>query len=138
VISEIITVFPASASAGVYVNPNGDVPDEPGVTEPAPFAVIVTEVAFVNVLPVTVIGVVEQVLPFVAASTREGPFAHPHDTMKLTPVDEQPEALRTVILWLPFETPANVMPVWKTSPSRLYSKPAPVGLVTVIVAFPSP
>ena len=98
VIIEIITVFPASASAGVYVNENGDVPDDPGVTEPAPFSVIVTEVAFVNVFPVTVIGVVEHVLPFVEDSTSVGPFAHPHDTMKLAPVVEQPEAFRTVIL----------------------------------------
>ena len=98
VIIEIIIVFPASASAGEYVNENGDVPDDPGVTEPAPLSVIVTEVAFVNVLPVTVIGVVEHVLPFVADSTSAGPLEHPHDTKKLAPVAKQPEAFRTVIL----------------------------------------
>ena len=83
----------------------------PGLTEPAPLEVIVTDVALVNVFPVIVIGVLEQVLPFMAESESAGPFAQPHDTMKLLPVVEQPEAFLTVIEWLPFAMPVNVSPV---------------------------
>jgi hypothetical protein len=98
VVRVIITEFPASPAAGVYVNANGDVPVVEGVTEPAPFSVIVTDVAFVKVLPLIVTGVVPQVLPLMLLRVSAGPLAHPHDTEKLLPVVVQPEAFLTVIV----------------------------------------
>ena len=106
---------------------------------PDPFVVIVTFVVLPpNVLPLTVTGAVPQVLPLILLSVRDGPFTHPHDTEKLLPVAVHPVALLTVIVWLPLATPVNVRLVWYEPPSRLYSRPAPVGLVIVIVAFPTP
>lgn len=109
-----------------------------GLTEPAPFDVIVTCVALPNVLPFTVTGAVPHVLPVMLPRVRAGPFTHPHDTEKLLPVAVHPDALRTVIVWFPLEIPLNVTPDWYEPPSRLYSSPAPVGPVTVIIAFPKP
>jgi hypothetical protein len=103
-----------------------------------PFVVIATEFALENVLPLTVKGVVPQVLPLILLSVREGPFTHPHDTEKLVPAVVHPEALRTVIVWLPFATLLNVTLVWYGPLSKRYSIPTPVGLVTVTVAFPDP
>jgi hypothetical protein len=111
VVRVIITVLPASPAAGVYVNVNGEVPDEAGLTEPRPFDVIVTVVALMNVLPLTVTGAVPQVLPFMLPGIINGPFAHPHDTGKMLPVVVHPEVFLTVIAWLPFATPVNVIPV---------------------------
>ena len=91
-----------------------------------------------NVLPLTVTGAVPQVLPLILLSVRDGPFTHPQDTEKLLPVAVHPVALLTVIVWLPLDTPVNVRLVWYEPPSRLYSRPAPVGLVTVTDAFPNP
>jgi hypothetical protein len=96
VVTVIITVLPSSAAAGVYVNANGDVPEVVGVTEPPPLYVIVTDVAFVNVLPLIIAGVVPQVLPLKLLKVRVGPLVHPHDTKKLLPVVVQPEAFLTV------------------------------------------
>ena len=73
--------------------------------------VIVTEVALVNVFPLTVTGTVPQVLPLMLLRVMAGPFTQPHETEKLLPVVEHPDALRTVIVWLPFATPLNVAPV---------------------------
>ena len=64
-----------------------------------------------NVLPLTVTGAVPQVLPLMLLSVREGPFMDPHDTEKLIPVVVHPEAFFTVIEWLAFATPLNVVPV---------------------------
>jgi hypothetical protein len=62
---------------GVYVKLNGDTVDEVGLTDPAPFLVIVTFVALPpNVLPATVIGVVPHVLPLVLLSVTIGGFTH--------------------------------------------------------------
>jgi hypothetical protein len=71
-------------------------------------------------------------------SVRDGPLAHPQDTEKLLPVAMHPVVFLTVIVWLPLATPVNIRLVWYEPPSRLYSRPAPVGLVTVIDAFPNP
>jgi hypothetical protein len=88
----------------------GEVPELPGVTEPAPFSVIVTDVAFVNVLPLTVTGVIPHVFPPILLRLRAGPFTHPHETEKLVPVVVQPEAFLTVMVWLPLAIPVNVTP----------------------------
>src|SRR5450759_5422858 len=101
------TVLPASPAAGVYVKVNGDEPEEAGLTEPDPFSVIVTEVALVNVFPLTVTGEVPQVFPLMLLKVIEGPFTHPHDTEKTAPVVVNPDAFLTVIVWLPFATPVN-------------------------------
>ena len=86
VVIVIVTTFPISASAGVYVNENGDVEAEDGDTVPDPFSVIVTLVALPpNVLSLTVSGVVPQVLPEELLRVIVGGFAHPHDTSKLGP-----------------------------------------------------
>jgi hypothetical protein len=111
VVTVIITVLPASPARGVYVNANGEVPEEAGVTDPAPFSVIVTDVALVNVLLLTVTGSVPQVLPVMLLRVRVGPFEHPHDTEKVLPVVVHPEAFLTVIEWLPFAMPVNVTPL---------------------------
>lgn len=104
----IVTVFPASPAVGVYVKSNGDMPDDAGFTVPAPFSVIVTVVALVNVFPLIVTGVMPQVLPLILLSVRAGAFVHPHDTKKLLPVVAHPEAFLTVIEWFPFTTPVNI------------------------------
>ena len=94
----IITVLPASPAAGVYVKAKGDVPADAGVTDPAPFSVIVTVVALTKVLPLTVTGAVPHVLPLMLLRVSAGPFMHPHDTGKLLPVVVHPAAFRTVIV----------------------------------------
>ena len=76
----------------------GDVEDEPGVTEPPPFSVIVTLVALPpKVLPLTVTAVIPHVLPDVAASVRSGGLTHPQFTENSVPVVVHPDELRTVI-----------------------------------------
>jgi hypothetical protein len=97
-VTVIVTVLPASAGAGVYVNEKGDDPAEAGVTEPAPFSVMVTEVAFVNVLPLTVTGLVPHVLSLRLLNESAGPLTQPHDTAKLDPGVIQPAAFLTVII----------------------------------------
>ena len=94
----MITVFPTSATAGVYVNENGELFDEAGLTTPAPLVVIVTFVALLNVLPLTVTGVTPHVLPPVLPSVSIGPLAQPQDTVKLLPVLVHPALFRTVIV----------------------------------------
>ena len=116
----------------------GEVPDETGFTEPAPFSVIVTVVAFVKVFPLIVTGVVPHVLPLKLLIVSDGPFVQPHETGKVLPVVVQPEEFLTVMEWVPFAIPVNVRVVWNAPPSRLYSSPASIGPVIVIVAFPGP
>jgi hypothetical protein len=93
------------------VKSNGDVP-APAVTVPDPLDTIVTNVALPpNVLPLMVTGDMPQVLPLILLSVSAGPFGHPHDTSKLVPVVEHPDAVfKTVIVWLPFETGVKVVP----------------------------
>jgi hypothetical protein len=75
------TIFPTSPAAGVYVNENGLVPDDAGLTVPDPFAVIVTLVALPpNVLPLTTTEFVLQPVPLVLLKVTVGGLAHPHDT----------------------------------------------------------
>ncbi len=93
----MITVLPASPAAGVYVNANGDALADIGVTEPAPFSVIVTVVALLNVLPFIVTGAVTQVVPLVLVKIRVGPLAQPHATVKLVPVTVHPSVFLTVM-----------------------------------------
>ena len=106
----MVTVLPASPAAGVYVKLNGDEEVVPGLTEPAPSPVIVTEVAFVNVFPLIVTGLVPQVFPLVAARVMAGPLTQPHETEKLFPGVVHPDEFLTVIKWLPFATLVNVTP----------------------------
>lgn len=69
-----------------------------GVTVPAPSSVILTRVALLKVLPLTVIGVVPQVLPPVLLRIIEGIAAQPHETANDPPVLEHPAAFLTVIV----------------------------------------
>ncbi len=138
VVTVIVTVFPASPAAGVYVNAKGEVPAVAGLTDPAPFSVIVTEVAFVNVFPDIVTGVSPHVLPLVALRASSGPFAQPHETEKLVPVVVHPAAFLTVIVWLPLAIPAKVTPAWKAPGQGCIRRPAPMGPVTVTEALPDP
>jgi hypothetical protein len=81
------------------VNENGDEPDNVGVTVPAPFSVMVTAVAEPpNVFPLTVTGVIPQVLPEVLLKLTSGGFAQPQATTKLGPVVVQPADVLTVIV----------------------------------------
>lgn len=91
-----------------------------------------------KVLPLTVTGVVPQVLPEVLLNIKVGGLAQPHDTVNGLPVFVQPEAFLTVIVYVPLATPVNEVLVWNAPPFRLYSIPAPVGLVTVTTALPAP
>jgi hypothetical protein len=94
----MVTLFPASAAAGVYVNSNGDVAEEVVLTDPAPLWVIVTELALMKVFPLTVTGVVAQLLPPELLSTISGALTQPHETEKLLPVVVQLSAFFTVIV----------------------------------------
>jgi hypothetical protein len=79
-----MTVLPLSPLPGVYVNAKGDAVAEEGVTEPAPFSVMVTLVALPEkVLPSTVTGVVPHVDPEVALSVSTGAFTQPQDVAKM-------------------------------------------------------
>jgi hypothetical protein len=74
-------------------------PEEPGLTLPAPFSVIVTLVALPpNVLPLTVTGDVPQVLPEVLLRWSVGPFTQPHSIWNDDPVVTQPAAFLTDIV----------------------------------------
>ena len=90
---------------------NGDATAEAGLIEPAPFDVIVTVVAFMNVFPPIFTGVIPQVLPLVLLSARAGPFTQPHETVNELPGVVHPEAFLTVIVWFPSATPANITDV---------------------------
>ena len=71
---------------------------EVGFTDPNPFSVIVTVFAFPpKVFPETVTGLIPHVLPFVLLRKSVGPLTQSHETVKLLPVVEQPDALRTII-----------------------------------------
>jgi hypothetical protein len=75
VVTVMVTVFPMSADTGVYVNENGERPDEEGLTAPDPFSFIVTAVALPpNIFPETVTGVLLHVLPLVELRLTVGPF----------------------------------------------------------------
>jgi hypothetical protein len=77
VVTVIVTVFPKSPLAGVYVNENGEVFEEAGVTEPLPFPVIVTRVALPpNVFPEIVTIVNPQVLTVVLLRVTVGGLTH--------------------------------------------------------------
>jgi hypothetical protein len=79
------------------VNVKGEVADAPGVTDPAPSSVIVTDVALMNVLPVMVTGVTPQVLPLVLLRVIAGALTQPQETEKIDPVVVHPEAFLTVM-----------------------------------------
>jgi hypothetical protein len=85
VVTVIITDFPRSPFFGVYVKLNGDTVDEVGLTDPAPFSVIVTFVALPpKVFPVTATGVVPHVLPVALLRVTVGPFTHwPKTTVEI-------------------------------------------------------
>ena len=137
VVTVMITVLPASPAAGVYVNVNGFVPEDTGLTLPMPFSVIVTLVALPpKVLPLIVTGVVPHVLPLMLLSVTAGGLAQPHDTEKLTPVVVHPDEFLTVIVWLPLATLEKDVPLRYAPPYRRYSRPVPVGLITVTTAWP--
>lgn len=77
VVTVIVIVFPRSPLAGVYVNENGEVLAEAGVTEPLPFPVIVTSVALPpNVFPAIVIIVNPQVLTVLLLRVTVGGLTH--------------------------------------------------------------
>jgi len=102
-------------------------------------SVIVTLVALPpKVFPLTVTGVTPQVLPEEADRVTIGALVQPQLMEKVVPVAVHPEALRTVIVWLPFATSVKMAPVWKAPASSWYWYPAPVGLVTVTTAWLKP
>lgn len=71
-------------------------------------------------------------------SVRVGGLTHPHDTRKLAPAVVHPAAFLTTIIWAPLSTPLNTVADWNVPPSILYSRPTPIGLVTVTTALPKP
>jgi hypothetical protein len=78
VVTVIVTMLPASPGAGVYVNENGDVPVDEGLTLPKPFPVIFTAVALPpKMLPLTVIGLSTHVDPDELPSVSVGGSLHP-------------------------------------------------------------
>jgi hypothetical protein len=82
------------------VNENGDVSEEDGVTEPAPFDEIVTAVALPpKVFPLTVTGVaVPHIDCEVLARVTVGPLTQAQNTVKELPVVEHPAEFLTVML----------------------------------------
>ena len=81
VVTVMRTILPTSPATGVYVNENGLVPDDAGLTVPNPFEVIVTRVALPpNVLLLTITELVLHPFPLVLLRVTVGGFAHPHDT----------------------------------------------------------
>lgn len=116
-----ITILPASPETGVYVNVNGDVVEDDGVTVPPPFSVMVTLVAPPpKVLPLTVTAAVPQVLPEVAERVTVAGLAQSQLTVKSGPVVVHPEALRTVTVWSPLLTEVKILPGWNGPVSRRY------------------
>jgi hypothetical protein len=98
VVTVMTIVLPESPEAGVYVNEKGVAFDEAGLTEPAPFSVIVTLVALPpNEFPVTVTGKIPHVVPLLVLKVTVGGFRHPQDTWKPEPVVVHPAAFLTVI-----------------------------------------
>lgn len=92
----------------------GEAEEDAGVTVPPPLSVIVTLVALPpKVFPLTVTAATPHVLPEEAAKVTSGGLTHPQLMEKVVPVAVHPEALRTVIVWLPFGTAVKVAPVWK-------------------------
>jgi hypothetical protein len=69
----------------VYVNAKGVIFVETGLTEPAPFWVIVTIVALPpKVFPDTVTGVLPHVFPLVLLRVTVGPFTHcPNEVVEI-------------------------------------------------------
>jgi hypothetical protein len=116
----MVTTFPASPAAGVYVKLNGDDEVEPGVTVPAPFSVIVTEVALPpKVFPDTVIGVSSHVEPDVELNVRVGGSGQLQSTVKGAPVVSHPVVtFLTVTVWLPSDTPVKTLEAWNAPPSN--------------------
>jgi hypothetical protein len=130
VVTVIVTIFPASPGAGVYVE---------GVTVPAPFSVMVTSVALPpNVFPLTVTASVEQVDPLREERLTSGLFIHPQLTVKALPVVMHPELFRTDTVCVPLLTPRKVRDPDQLPLSSLYSYPLPTGEVIVTDANPLP
>jgi hypothetical protein len=72
---------------------------EAGVTDPAPSAVIVTLVAVPpKRFPLTVTGVLPQVLPLAELRTTLGWFTQPQFTSNITPVVTHPSGFTTEII----------------------------------------
>jgi hypothetical protein len=81
----IVIIFPISELFGVYVNENGDFVEDDGLTEPAPFSVIVIFVALPpNVFPANVNAAVPHELPSVLLRVITGVFVHWPDSSTLT------------------------------------------------------
>jgi len=78
------------------------------------------------------------VLPLTALKVTAGGLTHPHNTSKIFPKVVHPESFRILKKWLPLATLVNMGLVWYVPALRLYSRPVPIGLVTVIVACPNP
>lgn len=91
VVTVMTIVLPASSGAGVYENVKGDVPEEDGLSDPAPFSLKVTLVALPpKVLPATVTIVVPHTLPLMELRDRVGELMHGHATVKRPPAVVQP------------------------------------------------
>lgn len=81
------------------MNENGEELAEEGLTDPAPFSVIVTVMALPpKVFPLTVTGIVPHTLPLRLLSVKVGGLTHPQFTLKLLPVVVHPDAFITVIV----------------------------------------
>jgi hypothetical protein len=80
------------------VKENGEVFEDPGDTVPAPFSVIVTEVALPpKLFPATTIGSNPHWLSLSELSTKTGPFTHPQLTVNIVPVVTHPSVFLTVM-----------------------------------------
>lgn len=107
---------------------------------PAPFSVTVTNVALPpKVFPLTVIGAIPHVLPLVLLKDSVGEFTQPQLTFTVAGADVQPVVIfLAIIVAFPLTTPVNNGFDWYAPPFKLYSKFAPIGLVTCIAPFPNP
>ncbi len=88
------------------------------MTLPPPLSDSKTVVALPpKVFPLTVTAATPHVLPDEAAKVTSGGLVHPQLMEKVIPVAVHPEALRTVMVWLPLATSLKVTPVWKAPAS---------------------
>jgi len=112
VVTVIVTVLPTSPAAGVYVKLNGELPDDAGLTVPAPFSAMVTLVAVPpKVLFDIVTGVVPQVLPLVLLKVNVGGLTQPQLTLTLAGNEIQPATFLAVTVCEPFDTALKLTPL---------------------------
>lgn len=113
-VTVIVTIFPASPAAGVYVKLNGEELALPGFTLPKPLWLRLTAVALPpKVLALTVIGVMPQVDPAFEPRVTTGLLAQPQFTFTLVITDSHCVlSSLTLTVCAPFDTMLKTFDTW--------------------------